>query len=75
MKCANTVGTQSSGYDAGKKIKGRKRHILTDTCRSLSTDQRDSALAALIDAHLAAAQPLVQSFQQTVRVLSQGSHQ
>ena len=21
-----------SGYDAGKKIKGRKRHILTDTC-------------------------------------------
>jgi hypothetical protein len=20
------------GYDAGKKIKGRKRHILTDTC-------------------------------------------
>ena len=50
-------------------------HILTDTCRSLSTDQRDSALAALIDAHLAAAQPLVQSFQQTVRVLSQGSHQ
>jgi transposase len=23
------------GYDAGKKIKGRKRHILTDTCRYL----------------------------------------
>lgn len=22
----------SSGYDAGKKVKGRKRHILTDTC-------------------------------------------
>jgi transposase len=21
-----------SGYDAGKKVKGRKRHILTDTC-------------------------------------------
>ena len=21
-----------SGYDAGKKVKGRKRHIITDTC-------------------------------------------
>ncbi|HRJ07499.1 MAG TPA: transposase [Prosthecobacter sp.] len=33
MKCADTVGTGEggSGYDAGKKIKGRKRHILTDT--------------------------------------------
>ncbi len=31
MKCADTLGAQSSGYDAGKKIKGRKRHILTDT--------------------------------------------
>ena len=24
-----------SGYDAGKKIKGRKRHIMTDTCGHL----------------------------------------
>lgn len=31
MKCADTVAPESSGYDAGKKIKGRKRHILTDT--------------------------------------------
>lgn len=31
MKCADTVGSGSSGYDADKKIKGRKRHILTDT--------------------------------------------
>ncbi len=31
MKCADTVAACSSGYDAGKKIKGRKRHILTDT--------------------------------------------
>ena len=23
------------GYDAGKKVKGRKRHILTDTCGNL----------------------------------------
>ncbi len=25
------MAAESSGYDAGKKIKGRKRHILTDT--------------------------------------------
>ncbi len=31
VKCADTVATGSSGYDAGKKIKGRKRHLLTDT--------------------------------------------
>jgi hypothetical protein len=31
VRCADTVGAQSSGHDAGKKIKGRKRHILTDT--------------------------------------------
>jgi len=33
VKCADTVGRGEggSGYDAGKKIKGRKRHILTDT--------------------------------------------
>jgi transposase len=31
VKCADTVAAGSSGYDAGKKIKGRKRHILTDT--------------------------------------------
>ena len=30
-KCADTVGAGSSGFDAGKKIKGRKRHLLTDT--------------------------------------------
>lgn len=31
LKCADTVGAQSNDYDAGKKINGRKRHILTDT--------------------------------------------
>lgn len=35
VKCADTVAAQSSGYDAGKKIKGRKRHILTDTQANL----------------------------------------
>ena len=29
MKCADTVAAGSSGYDAGKKIKDRKRHLLT----------------------------------------------
>jgi putative transposase len=24
--------TLISGFDAGKRIKGRKRHIITDTC-------------------------------------------
>lgn len=51
MKCADTVGAASSGYDAGKKIKGRKRHILTDTLGHLlgvlvtpaSVQDRDAA--------------------------------
>lgn len=51
MKCADTVGGASSGYDAGKKIKGRKRHILTDTLGNLlgvlvtpaSVQDRDAA--------------------------------
>lgn len=31
VKGSDTVGKQSRGYDAGKKINGRKRHIVTDT--------------------------------------------
>jgi hypothetical protein len=31
VRSAQTVGAASSGYDAGKKIKGRKRHIAVDT--------------------------------------------
>ena len=31
VEFAGTVATGSSGCDAGKKIKGRKRHLLTDT--------------------------------------------
>lgn len=30
-----TENTSLSGFDAGKKIKGRKRHIMTDTCGHL----------------------------------------
>jgi transposase len=32
VRAAETVGRPSRGYDAGKKINGRKRHIVTDTC-------------------------------------------
>lgn len=31
VKGADTVGTATRGYDAGKRINGRKRHIVTDT--------------------------------------------
>lgn len=31
VKGSDTVGTDSCGYDAGKKINGRKRHIVTGT--------------------------------------------
>ncbi|MQA17471.1 MAG: IS5 family transposase [Pseudonocardiaceae bacterium] len=31
VKGADTVGKDSRGYDAGKKVNGRKRHIVTDT--------------------------------------------
>lgn len=31
VKGADTVGRATRGYDAGKKINGRKRHIVTDT--------------------------------------------
>ncbi len=32
MKAADTVGATTSGFHAGKKINGRKRHIAVDTC-------------------------------------------
>ncbi|MFF4085244.1 IS5 family transposase [Streptomyces sp. NPDC001777] len=31
VKAASTVGKDSRGYDAGKKINGRKRHVVVDT--------------------------------------------
>lgn len=31
VKAAETVGRDSRGYDAGKKINGRKRHMVVDT--------------------------------------------
>lgn len=32
VRAAETVGRASRGYDVGKKVNGRKRHIVTDTC-------------------------------------------
>ncbi|MEV0272409.1 transposase [Hamadaea sp. NPDC050747] len=31
MRAAETVAKSSRGYDAGKKVNGRKRHIVVDT--------------------------------------------
>lgn len=50
-----------SGYDAGKKIKGRKRHIVTDTSGNLLTghvhpadiQDRDGAVTVIADAQSA----------------------
>jgi transposase len=51
VKAAETVGVASRGYDAGKKINGRKRHIAVDTLglllcvivTSASVQDRDGA--------------------------------
>jgi transposase len=55
VKADATVGFASRGYDAGKKINGRKRHLLTDTLGLLldvlvtpaSTTDRDAARVLL----------------------------
>jgi transposase len=35
VKAADTVGTDSRGYDGGKKVNGRKRHVVVDTIELL----------------------------------------
>ena len=60
IKGADTVGRDSRGYDAGKKINGRKRFIVTDTLGLLlvvvvlaaSTQDRDGAKPVLLDTYL-----------------------
>lgn len=55
VKAADTVGAASRGYDAGKKINGRKRHLAVDTCGLLlavvvtaaSVQDRDGAYLLL----------------------------
>jgi transposase len=57
---ADTVGRESRGYDAGKKVNGRKRFIVTDTLGllltvvvlSASVQDRDGAKPVLLQAYL-----------------------
>ncbi len=61
VKAADTVGAASRGYDAGKKINGRKRHIVVDTLGLLlvvlvtaaSVQDRDGGLRVLDRAKMA----------------------
>ena len=60
MKGADTVGRDTRGYDAGKKINGRKRFIVTDTLGLLlavvvlaaGVQDRDGAKPVLLDTYL-----------------------
>jgi transposase len=60
VKGADTVGRDTRGYDAGKKINGRKRFIVTDTLGLLlvvvvcaaSMQDRDGAKPVLLDCYL-----------------------
>jgi transposase len=60
VRGADTVGRESRGYDAGKKINGRKRFIVTDTLGLLlvvvvmaaSRQDRDGARPVLLDTRL-----------------------
>jgi transposase len=60
VRGADTVGRESRGYDAGKKINGRKRFIVTDTLGLLlvvvvmaaSRQDRDGARPVLRDTRL-----------------------
>jgi hypothetical protein len=59
---ADTVGRASCGYDAGKKINGRKRFAVTDTLGLLITvtvcaagvQDRDGAKSVLLEPYLPA---------------------
>jgi transposase len=61
VKGADTVSAQTRGYDAGKKINGRKRHIVVDTIGLLlvvmvtaaSVQDRDGARAIFKRLHCA----------------------
>lgn len=60
VKAADTVGRDTRGYDAGKKVPGRKRFIVTDTLGLLMTvtvcaasvQDRDGAKGALLGLYL-----------------------
>ncbi|MGW0633977.1 IS5 family transposase [Streptomyces sp. NPDC002758] len=56
VRAAETVGADSRGYDAGKKVAGRKRHVIVDTIglllvvmvTSASVQDRDGARPTLV---------------------------
>ncbi len=60
VKGADTVGRDSRGYDAGKKVNGRKRFIVTDTLglplvvcvMAASVQDRDGAKTTLLSMYL-----------------------
>jgi len=60
VKGADTVGRDSRGYDAGKKVNGRKRFIVTDTAGLIITasvlaaswQDRDDGKTALLGLYL-----------------------
>jgi len=60
VKGADTVGRESRGYDAGKKVNGRKRFIVTDSLGLLltvvvvtaSVQDHDGAKPALLETYL-----------------------
>ncbi len=60
VKGADTVGADTRGYDAGKKVNGRKRFIVTDTLGLLLTvvvltagvQDRDGAKPVLLETYL-----------------------
>src|SRR3954453_5426487 len=60
VKGADTVGRETRGYDAGKKVNGRKRFITTDTLglrlcvvvSSAGVQARDGAKSVLLDTRL-----------------------
>lgn len=77
MFVSNVKAFQLSVFDmwtAFTQIMAQARS-LSDTCSNLAPDLRDTALAALLDAHVAAARPLIKTFQQAVLALTQGCHQ
>lgn len=63
VKAADTVGRKTRGFDAGKKVNGRKRFIVTDTLGLLitvtvvaaSVQDRDGARSALVGLYLTSA--------------------
>lgn len=66
VKGADTVGSESRGYDAGKKTNGRKRHAIVDTAGLLPmvvitvASVQDRGGARIVTERMRAAFPSVQ---------------